>query len=42
MIDTYMGINAITKHVIEHDVVLTQDIIRQFAKSGKRSSVIKA
>jgi len=35
-------IDNITKHVLEHDVVLTQDTIYQFVKSGKRSPVIRA
>lgn len=38
--NTYMGHNNVLIHVIEHDIVLTQDIIFQNKKSGKWSDVI--
>lgn len=39
--NTYMGIDNVTLHVIEHDIVLTQDIIFEFKTTGKISPVIK-
>lgn len=39
--NTYMGINNVTMHVIEHDIVLTQDIIFGYQTTGKFSPVIK-
>jgi len=39
--NTYMGIDNVTMHVIEHDIVLTQDIIFEFKTTGKISPVIK-
>jgi len=38
--NTYMGHDNVLIHVIEHDIVLTQDIIFQHAKTGKLSDVI--
>ena len=37
----YLGIDNVTMHVIEHDIVLTQDIIFDYLKSGKLSPVLK-
>jgi hypothetical protein len=39
--NTYMGINNVAMHVIEHDIVLTQDIIFGYKTTGKVSPVIK-
>ena len=39
--NTYKGFDNVLMHVIEHDIVLTQDVIFNFKKSGKISSVIK-
>jgi len=39
--NTYMGIDNVTMHVIEHDIVLTQDIIFGYKTTGKVSPVIK-
>ncbi len=39
--NTYMGIDNVTMHVIEHDIVLTQDIIFEYKTTGKVSPVIK-
>jgi hypothetical protein len=39
--NTYMGIDNVTMHVIEHDIVLTQDIIFEYRSTGKISPVIK-
>ena len=39
--NTYMGIDNVTMHVIEHDIVLTQDIIYEFNSTKKISPVIK-
>lgn len=39
--NTYMGIDNVTMHVIEHDIVLTQDIIFGYKRTGKISPVIK-
>jgi len=39
--NTYMGIDNVTMHVIEHDIVLTQDIIFGCKTTGKVSPVIK-
>ena len=39
--NTYMGINNVTMHVIEHDIVLTHDIIFGYQTTGKFSPVIK-
>jgi len=36
----YKGINNVTIHAIEHDIVLTQDIIFDYMKSGKISPVL--
>lgn len=36
----YKGIENVTIHVIEHDIVLTQDIIFDYLKSGKISPVL--
>jgi len=40
-INTYIGIENVTMHVIEHDITLTQDIIFDFKRSGLKSPVIK-
>ncbi|MDO9465096.1 MAG: transposase [bacterium] len=39
--NTYMGHDNVLIHVIEHDIVLTLDIIFQHARTGKRSDVIE-
>ena len=39
--NTYMGIDNVAMHVIEHDIVLTQDIIFAYKTTGKISPVIK-
>ena len=39
--NTYMGIDNVTMHVIEHDIALTQDIIFGYKTTGKVSPVIK-
>ena len=39
--NTYMGIDNVAMHVIEHDIVLTQDIIFGYKTGGKVSPVIK-
>lgn len=39
--NTYMGIDNVAMHVIEHDIVLTQDIIFDYKTTGKISPVIK-
>ena len=36
----YKGIDNVAIHAVEHDIVLTQDIIFDYAKSGKMSSVL--
>jgi len=36
----YKGIDNVTIHTIEHDIVLTQDIIFDYLKTGKLSSVL--
>jgi hypothetical protein len=36
----YKGIDNVTIHAIEHDVVLTHDVIFDYIKSGKISPVI--
>lgn len=36
----YKGIDNVAIHAVEHDIVLTQDIIFDYAKSGKISSVL--
>ena len=39
--NTYKGRDNITIHVIEHDIVLTQDIIYDFLTKGNTSPVVK-
>lgn len=39
--NTYMGIDNVTMHVIEHDIVLTQDIIFGYKTTGNVSPVVK-
>lgn len=39
--NSYKGIDNITIHVIEHDIVLTQDIIYDFLTTGNKSPVVK-
>jgi len=39
--NTYMGIDNVAMHVIEHDIVLTQDIIFGYKATEKVSPVIK-
>ncbi len=34
----YKGIENVTIHAIEHDIVLTRDIIFDYLKTGKKSS----
>jgi hypothetical protein len=36
----YAGIENVSIHVAEHDIVLTQDIIYDYIKDGKRSPVL--
>lgn len=38
--NTYKGIDNVTIHVIEHDIVLTQDIIHDYVRTGKISPVL--
>jgi len=38
--NSYKGIDNVTIHAIEHDIVLTQDIIFDYMKSGKISPVL--
>ena len=40
MSNSYIGIDNVTIHVIEHDIVLTQDIIFDYLKTGKISPVL--
>jgi hypothetical protein len=37
----YRGIDNVTIHAIEHDIVLTQDIIFDYITTGKKSPVLK-
>lgn len=39
--NTYMGIDNVLMHVIEHDISLTLDIIFMFHRHGKLSPVLK-
>jgi len=39
--NTYMGIDNVAMHIIEHDILLTQDIIFGYKTNGKVSPVIK-
>jgi hypothetical protein len=39
--NTYMGLDNVLMHVIEHDIALTLDIIFMFKKEGKISPVLK-
>lgn len=39
--NTYMGLDNVLMHVIEHDISLTLDIIFMFHRQGKLSSVLK-
>ncbi len=39
--NTYMGIDNVAMHVIEHDIVLTQDVMFGYKTTGKVSPVIK-
>lgn len=39
--NTYMGVDYVAMHVIEHDITLTQDIIFGCRTTGKISPVIK-
>lgn len=39
--NTYMGHDNVLIHVIEHDIVLTLDIMFQHARTGKRSDVVQ-
>ena len=38
--NTYMGHDNVLIHVIEHDIVLTLDIIFQHSRNGKWSDII--
>ena len=40
MSNFYKGIDNVTIHAIEHDIVLTQDIIFDYIKTGKISPVL--
>jgi len=37
----YKGIDHVTIHAVEHDIVLTQDIIFEYIMTGKKSPVLK-
>jgi hypothetical protein len=37
----YMGIDNVTIHAVEHDIVLTQDMIFDYLRTGKKSPVLK-
>lgn len=37
----YMGIDNVTIHAVEHDIVLTQDMIFDYLRTGKKSTVLK-
>jgi len=39
--NTYMGLDNVLMHIIEHDIVLTLDIIFMFKQSGKISPLLK-
>lgn len=39
--NTYMGIDNVTMHVIEHDITLTLDIMFEYKKNGKLSPLVK-
>jgi len=39
--NTYMGIDNVTMHVIEHDIVLALDVMFDYKKKGKLSPLIK-
>jgi hypothetical protein len=36
----YKGIENVTIHAVEHDIVLTQDIIYDYIQTGKLSPVL--
>ena len=36
----YKGIDHVTIHAVEHDIVLTQDIIFDYIMTGKKSPVL--
>ena len=40
MSNSYIGIDNVTIHIIEHEIVLTQDIIFDYMKNGKISPVL--
>jgi hypothetical protein len=40
MSNCYKGIENVTIHCIEHDIVLTQDIIYDYIQTGKLSPVL--
>jgi len=40
MSNFYKGIDNVTIHAIEHDIVLTQDIIYDYIMTGKKSPVL--
>jgi hypothetical protein len=37
--DAYTGYDNVLIHVIEHEIVATLDILREYAKSGKWTDV---
>jgi len=39
--NTYVGHDNVLMHVIEHDIVLTQDIIYDYLNNGQVSPIIK-
>ena len=39
--NTYMGMDNVLMHLIEHDISLTQDIIFMFKRYGKISPLLK-
>ena len=41
MNNSYPGYDNVLMHVIEHDILLIQDIINDYLPSGKLSPVVK-
>ncbi len=39
--NTYMAIDNITMHVIEHDIALILDVMFEYNKTGKLSPLLK-
>lgn len=40
MSNIYKGIENVTIHAMEHDIILTQDVIFDYIKTGKLSPVL--